>query len=48
MKELFLLYIDPGSGSLLVQIIIGAIVAGGLFFKNIWYKIYSFFKRKDS
>ncbi len=40
------LYIDPGTGSLLLQLLIGGVVAFGLFFKNFWYKISSFFKKK--
>jgi len=41
----FLLYIDPGSGSYLVQMIIAAILGGLFFFKHIWWKIKSFFTR---
>ena len=40
-----LLYIDPGSGSYLVQIIIAAVLGVGFFFKNIWAWIKSFFIR---
>ncbi|MFN8243779.1 MAG: hypothetical protein U0X40_06955 [Ferruginibacter sp.] len=39
----FFLYLDPGSGSYLVQVIIAAVVGAGFFFKNFWYKIKSFF-----
>jgi hypothetical protein len=42
----YLLYIDPGSGSYLVQAIIAAVLGVAFFFKNIlifikhwWYKI---------
>jgi hypothetical protein len=43
----FFLYIDPGSGSYLIQIIIAAVLSAAVFFKNFWYKIKSFFiKRK--
>ena len=38
-------YIDPGVGNALMSTIIGLIVAGGLFFKTIWYKISSMFSR---
>lgn len=42
-------YIDPGSGSLILQIIIGGFVASLMFFKSIWYRIISFFKgNKDN
>ncbi len=36
-------YIDPGSGSALLSIIIGAFVAVGLAVKSFWYKITGFF-----
>jgi hypothetical protein len=42
MKNFFL-YIDPGSGSYLVQAIIAALLGAGFFFKNFWVKIKSFF-----
>ncbi len=46
-----LIYIDPGSGSYLVQVIIGAVLGIAFFFKNIWAYIKSFFyrpsKKKD-
>ncbi|HYF33594.1 MAG TPA: hypothetical protein VD993_20860 [Chitinophagaceae bacterium] len=38
-----ILYLDPGSGSYLVQMIIAAVLAGLFFFKNLWWKIKSFF-----
>ncbi len=41
----FLLYIDPGSGSYLVQVIIGAVLGIVMFFKNIKLFILSLFKR---
>ncbi len=37
------LYIDPGSGSFLVQAIIAAVLGIGFFFKNIWAFIKSVF-----
>jgi hypothetical protein len=43
---LVLLYVDPGSGSYLVQMIIAAIVGALFYFKNIWYRIRSFFAGK--
>jgi len=45
MNSWFLLYIDPGSGSYLVQMIIAAVLGGLFFFKNLWWKIKSFFTR---
>jgi hypothetical protein len=44
MSNLFL-YIDPGSGSYLVQVIIAAILGGAFWIKKFWRKIQSFFKR---
>ncbi len=49
MKE-HLLYIDPGSGSYLVQVIVAAVLGVTVFFKNIRLYIRSFFfrpKKKD-
>ncbi len=43
-----LAYIDPGSGSLILQIIIGGFIASLMFFKSIWYRIISFFKGKKN
>jgi hypothetical protein len=45
MKEFFL-YIDPGSGSYLVQAIIAAILGGLFYFKRIWFRIKIFFSGK--
>ena len=43
-----LLYIDPGSGSYLIQMIIAGILGAAFFFKNLWWKFRSFFtKKKD-
>jgi hypothetical protein len=42
----FLLYIDPGSGSFLVQAIAAAALGVTFFFKNIKTYIRSFFYRK--
>jgi hypothetical protein len=42
MKQ-FLLYIDPGSGSYLVQVIIAAILGVVFYFKAIWWRIKLFF-----
>ena len=46
-----LLYIDPGSGSYLIQVIIAAVLGAAFFFKNLWWKFRSFFikpKKKPS
>jgi len=44
---IYILYIDPGSGSYLVQIIIAAVLGVAVYFKNIRLKIRSFFSRKN-
>jgi hypothetical protein len=36
-------YIDPGSGSAIMSVIIGFFVAVGVLVKTFWYKIKSFF-----
>jgi hypothetical protein len=46
-----LLYVDPGSGSYLIQMIIAAILGGLFFFKNLWWKVKAFFwkpKKEDT
>jgi hypothetical protein len=44
-----LLYVDPGSGSYLVQVIIAAILGVVFYFKAIWFRVKVFFggKRKE-
>ena len=41
----FLLYIDPGSGSYLVQMILAAVLGVSMFFKNIKLYVKHFFSR---
>lgn len=43
----WLLYIDPGSGSYLVQVIIAAVLGVAFFFKNILLYVKSFFTRSS-
>jgi len=43
----FFLYIDPGSGSMIIQMLIGICVAIGIFFRNIKYLLLHLFKRKN-
>lgn len=42
-----ILYIDPGSGSYLIQVIIAAALGVSFFFKNIFYSIKNFFNGKN-
>jgi hypothetical protein len=41
-----LLYVDPGSGSYLVQVNIAAVLGALFYFKAAWWKVKSFFTRK--
>jgi hypothetical protein len=43
--QVILLYIDPGSGSYLIQTIIAAVLGVAFFFKNIAFAIKHFFQR---
>ena len=45
MKYTFL-YLDPGSGSYLIQAIIAAVLGGLMIFKNFWLTIKSFFVKQ--
>ncbi|HLX93421.1 MAG TPA: hypothetical protein VKR32_17175 [Puia sp.] len=42
-----LLYVDPGSGSYLVQLIIAGFLGVLFYFKSLWWKIKAFFKKGD-
>lgn len=41
-------YIDPGSGSAIMSVIIGFFVATGLLVKTFWYKLKSLFVGKTT
>ena len=45
--HIYILYIDPGSGSYLIQVIIAAVLGVAVYFKNIRLRIKSFFSRKN-
>lgn len=45
--QFFFLYIDPGSGSMLIQMLIGIAVAIGVFFRRIKFAFLQLFKKKD-
>lgn len=38
-------YIDPGTGGIIIQAIIGAVAAISIFFSNLKIKIKNFFKK---
>lgn len=42
-----LAYIDPGTGSVLIQGIIAAVAAVGVTLKLYWHRIIGFFRRKN-
>lgn len=46
--KFILLYVDPGSTSYLLQVIIAAIVGVAVYFKTIWWKIKSIFSKGDN
>jgi hypothetical protein len=39
------LYLDPGSGSYIIQLVIAALLGGGFLIKAFWRQIAAFFKR---
>jgi len=39
-------YIDPGTGTIIIQAIVGALAAGAVTIKIYWYKLKAFFKKK--
>jgi hypothetical protein len=41
------MYIDPGSGSVILQVALAAILGAGVFLKLFWGKIKSLFKKSD-
>ena len=41
-----LIYVDPGSGSYLIQALVAAAMAAGFFLKTSWWRIKMFFSRK--
>jgi len=42
------MYIDPGTGSIIVQAVIAAVLFLGVFTKLFWNKLALLFKRKES
>lgn len=41
------MYLDPGTGSVVVQVLLAALLGLGVFFKLFWRKIISIFRKKD-
>jgi hypothetical protein len=42
------MYLDPGSGSLLIQLVLGAVLAIGIIVRLSWSKIKAFFTGQKS
>lgn len=42
------LYLDPGSGSMLLQLLLAAVLGLGVVLRTQWSKIKSLFKGKDA
>jgi hypothetical protein len=42
------LYLDPGSGSILLQLLLAALLGAGVLLRSQWSKIKSLFKGKDT
>ena len=40
-------YLDPGSGSMLLQLLLGGFAAVGVVAKLYWHRVTSFFRRRD-
>jgi len=40
-------YLDPGTGSIILQALVGAIAAGATYCSIYWQKIKSFFSKKE-
>ena len=41
-------YLDPGSGSMLLQVLLGGFAAVGVIGKLYWHRVASFFRKKNS
>lgn len=44
LYSFILCYVDPGSTGFIVQIIIGAVVGVGFFFKSFWWRVKAIFQ----
>ena len=45
---IFFAYLDPGTGSIIIQAVVGGVLGGMLVIKLFWTKIVSFFKGGSS
>ncbi len=46
-KNEALAYLDPGTGSMILQVIIAAFVAVGIYIKLFWHKLKNIFIKKN-
>lgn len=42
------MYLDPGTGSVVLQVVLAALLGLGVFIKLFWQKITAIFRKKDS
>jgi hypothetical protein len=42
------LYLDPGSGSILIQMLIAALLGAGIFVRSQWSRIKKWFGKNDN
>ena len=42
-----LAYLDPGSGSFILQILLATLLASLFFFKSFWRKVFGYFKKSS-
>ena len=40
-------YLDPGTASIVLQAVVGAVAAAGLFFRTHLYRLFSLFRRTE-
>lgn len=48
MTSIILLYVDPGSGSYLIQVIIAALFGAWFWLKGYFWKVKSFFSKNKT
>ena len=48
LTAFYLLYLDPGSGSLILQLVLGALLAIGITIRIFWSKIKGWFIHKPA
>jgi len=41
-------YLDPGSGSFILQLVVASLVGVGFFFRSTWAKLFGKLRKRDS